>query len=72
MRKYPCKGCQDRNLGCHDRCEKYLDARNQNIEEHRNIITRRLEMGTTISDYAGHDRRMRGKYHGKVFKSHKR
>lgn len=25
--KFPCKGCTDRTLGCHDRCDRYLDAK---------------------------------------------
>jgi hypothetical protein len=30
--KAPCKGCEDREIGCHDRCEKYQEYRQQNIE----------------------------------------
>lgn len=35
--KYPCKGCEERSVGCHSSCQKYLDARTAhrklNIEE---------------------------------------
>ena len=27
----PCKGCEERHVGCHDRCERYLKA----VEEAR-------------------------------------
>ena len=27
MYQYPCKNCEDRTLGCHSRCEKYLAAK---------------------------------------------
>lgn len=27
MYNYPCKGCQDRYIGCHSDCEKYISAR---------------------------------------------
>lgn len=25
MRKYPCMGCQERKLACHDECNKYKE-----------------------------------------------
>lgn len=34
----PCKGCKDRYVGCHDKCDKYLAFRKQlderNAKEH--------------------------------------
>lgn len=27
--KAPCKGCGDRKIGCHARCEKYLEFRKE-------------------------------------------
>ena len=32
---YPfnCKDCADRQLGCHDKCEKYQKAKKQHIKE---------------------------------------
>lgn len=72
MREYPCKDCKDRYLGCHDRCARYQAAKNQNMEERQGITRKRFETGAAGFDYTGHDRRMRGKYHGKVLKSPKR
>lgn len=31
--KYPCLGCEDRVLGCHDRCEKYAQVKKEIQEE---------------------------------------
>ena len=25
-----CKGCQDRYVGCHSKCDKYIDYKNKN------------------------------------------
>ena len=72
MKEYPCKGCEDRYLGCHDQCAKYQDAKNQNIEERRGITRKRFEVGAIGTDYTGHNQRMHGKYHGGVLKSPKR
>ena len=30
--KPPCKNCCDRNIGCHGRCEKYLEFKKYNDE----------------------------------------
>lgn len=27
--KYPCQDCQDRTVGCHSKCEKYLTVREE-------------------------------------------
>lgn len=38
MRVSPCKGCEKRELGCHDRCEEYLkykEGRNALYEQRR-------------------------------------
>lgn len=29
MKQPPCKGCNDRNMGCHSTCKKYLDWKNE-------------------------------------------
>ena len=72
MQEYPCKDCKDRYLGCHDQCARYQAAKNQNLEERQGITRKRFEIGIAGFDYTGHDRRMHGKYHGKVLKSPKR
>lgn len=30
--KAPCLNCEDRNPGCHSRCEKYISYREKQIE----------------------------------------
>ena len=30
--KVPCKDCKDRQIGCHSKCEKYLEFKKQNDE----------------------------------------
>ena len=42
--KPPCKGCDERHVGCHDRCERYAEWRakaNKANEERRkyNLVT---------------------------------
>ena len=32
-----CKDCKDRYRGCHDVCEKYLEAKKKHNELHKNI-----------------------------------
>ena len=29
---FPCKDCADRDLGCHDRCPRYLEAKREHDE----------------------------------------
>ena len=33
MYKYPCQDCQDRTVGCHGKCEKYLAVRKERWEQ---------------------------------------
>lgn len=33
MFKYPCKGCEERKIGCHDKCKAFLEAKAKNEEE---------------------------------------
>lgn len=47
MDKCTCKGCGDRYIGCHDRCEKYRafkanrKAENEKKREYRDAMDRR-------------------------------
>ena len=47
MNVTPCKNCQDRTLGCHDKCEKYIEwkAERQKILDKKNEI---LETETAL------------------------
>lgn len=41
MKNVPCRYCETRVLGCHDRCEKYMEykrEREQIIEARRDVI----------------------------------
>lgn len=43
---FPCKDCSDRHAGCHAECEKYLEARSQNMkvkDRERKIINDQLD-----------------------------
>lgn len=33
MKQNKCKDCKDRYLGCHDKCQSYLEWKKQRIEE---------------------------------------
>lgn len=35
MINYPCQGCEDRKVGCHDMCAKYKSVCAQNMEIRR-------------------------------------
>lgn len=37
MTQAPCKDCKDRQLGCHDKCNKYLGFKIEN-EKTKNMI----------------------------------
>lgn len=43
MLKYPCKDCPDRKLGCQGYCRKYLDVKEQNLQEHNKIVEQKMK-----------------------------
>lgn len=43
MRLSPCKGCEDRFVGCHDTCEKYQEWRHEKDAENRKIRVAKYE-----------------------------
>lgn len=47
LRVYSCKNCKDRYMGCHSKCEKYLDEvkKNEKIKryERKENIYRKYE-----------------------------
>lgn len=52
---FPCKNCQDRVLGCHGTCQKYKDAKTENIKRSHEIISyKKIErdfVGYVINEY---------------------
>lgn len=43
----PCDGCEDRNVRCHSRCEKYISARKKQdewLEKVRKIKDQKIHM----------------------------
>lgn len=45
-----CKGCPDREIGCHDRCEKYQEAVKEHLELKHKISEARKK-DTTMDSY---------------------
>lgn len=61
----PCKDCQERYLGCHSKCEKYIKYHEANLERQKKI----QELHEMNNDF--YDNRMRNvRYRLKV--GHKR
>lgn len=51
MTSFPCKGCSDRYVGCHGKCEKYIAAKN-NREKELTAYRRDMEFGIYERDRA--------------------
>ncbi|MBO5389411.1 MAG: hypothetical protein J6A59_15010 [Lachnospiraceae bacterium] len=48
--KAPCKGCTDRYLGCHDKCDKYREFKQYN-EELKNKIRQEKQYDGMLHEY---------------------
>lgn len=66
-----CKDCHERHPACHDKCQRYQEQRQQNIEKKKMIIEQKGKIYGTSTDHFEHNQRMKSKYPGKVFKSNK-
>lgn len=53
---YSCKDCQDRTIGCHSTCEKYISQREAHDEELKRIYENK-QTDVMMSNYE-----IRGKY----------
>lgn len=51
--KYPCLGCNNREVGCHSTCEKYINAKTEN-EKQNAEIKKKLYADSAQRDYAIH------------------
>ena len=51
MNGCPCAGCDDREIGCHAKCERYKDWRRV-MDERREEEHRRQESKGTLSEHA--------------------
>lgn len=47
--EYPCKDCANKYLGCHAKCEKYIEVKNANEEISAKIRKEKLLRGLFIS-----------------------
>ena len=45
-----CKGCQDRSVGCHGVCQKYLEARSEN-EQTKEWLYQKISAEKDIDEY---------------------
>lgn len=46
----PCKGCTERNIGCHSECQKYIDFRTK-LDEYNNTIRENRERADILYHY---------------------
>ena len=52
MKKAPCKECEERYPGCHDKCQRYIETKKKNIEEHKWLTMKNKEhMGISAAHY---------------------
>jgi len=52
QRIVPCYKCEDREVGCHGKCEKYISFRNEMEEIRTQIAKERMK-------YSAHNRQMK-------------
>ena len=53
MKKYPCKDCKERYLGCSDKCEKYQQVKEENFQERKWVTIQNKEhMGISAAKYS--------------------
>lgn len=61
MEKPPCKDCADRYLGCHSKCEKYIDW-NKRWQENKDTRQDKLSTEFAVRDMNRNRKRSFGKY----------
>ena len=54
MAIYPCKGCEDRVVGCHGTCERYLKACAENERIKEAELTRKQSWTCTVESLEKH------------------
>lgn len=45
-----CKDCPDRHPACHDRCEKYIQAK-KDLQERKDMILKAMQKDAVYMDY---------------------
>ena len=70
MRKSPCLGCEDREVGCHGSCETYQEFRAAQDEYIETIRKNRAKENITYTPKS-HFNIVKDK-HGKVYRRHKK
>ena len=53
--KFPCRGCEDREIGCHSKCERYLAAKDE-AEKNRLEHIEESERNWEVNSYIAHSR----------------
>ena len=53
--KNPCKGCEDRFVGCHQRCEKYISWKAK-YDERTAQIRKQKEIDSRLSEHFDNSR----------------
>lgn len=48
--KYPCKGCEEREVGCHSKCERFV-AEKARADANGDIIRRKRADNAIMGDY---------------------
>ena len=47
----PCRGCEDRYLGCHDKCEKYQEDKRLSEEASRRVAEKKKFEATFYAEH---------------------
>lgn len=46
MSEVPCNGCEERQVGCHAKCQKYMEYRENRIQNHRKVVSEKIKVST--------------------------
>lgn len=62
--KCPCKGCADREIGCHGKCERYAAFKEENarVNHERYLDRQRFSMSEPKKKWLQKQARRNGKY----------
>lgn len=59
--KAPCKDCENRYVGCHDRCKKYQEYKKQSDEERENAHALKAEEMKILDSIIAGGKRMKNR-----------
>lgn len=49
--KPPCQGCESRSVGCHSKCEKYIEYRTK-LDEKKAVVSKQLSEEYDVQGYS--------------------